>query len=198
MTALVFANPKPTQRNLSGTEKEAQHLMDNFPGSEAYFGTEATLKTFKENASRFSIIHLGTHGCFDLEGCQDLGMKANTILFANNEQYDIARAEEELLFRNTELVVLSACETAKEANANGKEFSGLAYVLKRAGAKTVIGSLWKIDDNASANIMIQFYTNIQQGMSKSEAMRQAKLSHLKTGEKSHPYYWSPFILIGNN
>ncbi len=198
MTALVLANPKPTKKNLLGTEKEAQHLMDNFPGSKAYFGTEATLQIFKENASRFPILHLGTHGCFNPKGCPNLGMKANTILFANNEQYDIARAEKELLFKNTEILVLSACETAKEANADGREFSGLAYVLERAGAKTVIGSLWIIDDKPSANIMNEFYTNIKKGMSKSEALRQAKLSHLKKGEKINPHFWSPFILIGNN
>ncbi|MGK7880751.1 MAG: CHAT domain-containing protein [Crocosphaera sp.] len=198
MTALVLANPKPTNRNLLGTEKEAQHLMDNFPGSKAYFGTEATLQKFKANASSFPILHLGTHGCFNPEGCPNLGMKPHTILFANNEQYDIARAEKELLFKNTEILVLSACETAKEANADGREFSGLAYVLERAGAKTVIGSLWNADDQPSANIMNEFYTNIKQGMSKSEALRQAKLSHLKKGEKRNPHFWSPFILIGNN
>ncbi|MGK7886556.1 MAG: tetratricopeptide repeat protein [Crocosphaera sp.] len=198
MTALVLANPKPTKRILLGTEAEAQHLMDNFPGSKAYFGSEATLKKFKENASRFPILHLGTHGCFNPKGCEDLGMKPHTILFANNEQYDIARAEKELLFKNTEILVLSACETAKEANADGREFSGLAYVLERAGAKTVIGSLWNADDQPSANIMNEFYTNIKKGMSKSEALRQAKISHLKKGEKRNPHFWSPFILIGNN
>ncbi len=198
MKALVLANPKPTQETLPGTEKEAQHLMDNFPGSEAYLGTDATLQTFEENASRFSILHLGTHGCFDPDGCPDLGMEANTILFANNEQYHIADADL-LGLKNTEILALSACQTAKEANANGRELSGLAFVLERAGAKTVLASLWNADDNISANIMKDFYTNIkEEGMSKSEAMRQAKISHIQTGEKIHPFFWSPFILIGNN
>ena len=197
MTALALANPKPTARNLPGTEKEAQHLMENLPGSEAYIGTEATLQTFKENASRFPILHLGTHGCFEPKGCPNLDMEANTILFANNEQYNIADAAL-LGLKNTEILALSACQTAKEANANGRELSGLAFVLERAGAKTVMASLWNADDNVSANIMNDFYTNMKQGMSKNEAMRQAKLSHLKTGKKSHPFFWSPFILIGNN
>ncbi|MGB5769988.1 MAG: CHAT domain-containing protein, partial [Crocosphaera sp.] len=197
MTALALANPKPTNISLLGTEKEAKHLQDNFPGSEAYLGTDATLETFKENASRFPVLHLGTHGCFDPEGCKNLGMEANTILFANNEQYHIADAGL-LGLKDTEILALSACQTAQEANANGKELSGLAYVLERAGAKTVMASLWNAEDNISANIMTNFYTNMQQGMSKNKAMRKAKLSHLKTGEKIHPFFWSPFILIGNN
>ncbi len=68
-------------------------------------------------------------------------MQANTILFANNQQYNIADAAL-LGLKNTELITLSACQTAKEANADGQEISGLAYVLERAGAKSVIASLW--------------------------------------------------------
>lgn len=119
-------------------------------------------------------------------------MKANTILFANNEQYHIA--DPALLgLKNTELITMSACQTAKEAKSNEQEISGLAYVLERAGAKSVIASLWSAEDNVSAEIMVQFYQNRQKDMSKSEAMRQAKLSQIDR----HPFFWSPFILIGD-
>ena len=192
LKALSLANPQPTQQELKGTEAEAKYLQDNFPGSETYIGTGATLDTFKTQAPRFSILHLGTHGCFNLNGCPKLGMEANTILFANNEQYDIANAAL-LGLKNTELITLSACQTAKEANADGKEISGLAYVLERAGAKAVIASLWNAEDKTSSAIMTQFYNNIKEGMSKSEAMRQAKLSQINL----HPWFWSPFILIGD-
>ncbi len=191
LQGLAFANPKPTQKELKGTEIEAETISKIFPGSEKYLGTNATLDIFKKQAFRFSILHLGTHGCFDLAGCPNLGMQANTILFANNQQYNIADAAL-LGLKNTELITLSACQTAKEANADGQEISGLAYVLERAGAKSVIASLWDAEDNTSAEIMTQFYQNLKNGMSKSEAMRQAKLSQIK----SHPFFWSPFILIG--
>ncbi|MFN6234273.1 CHAT domain-containing protein, partial [Microcystis sp.] len=192
LQGLAFANPKPTQEELKGTEIEAETISKIFPGSEKYLGTNATLDIFKKQAFRFSILHLGTHGCFDLAGCPNLGMQANTILFANNQQYNIADAAL-LGLKNTELITLSACQTAKEANADGQEISGLAYVLERAGAKSVIASLWNAEDNTSAEIMTQFYQNLKNGMSKSEAMRQAKLSQIK----SHPFFWSPFILIGS-
>ena len=192
LQGLAFANPKPTQEELKGTEIEAETISKIFPGSEKYLGTNATLDIFKKQAFRFPILHLGTHGCFDLAGCPNLGMQANTILFANNQQYNIADAAL-LGLKNTELITLSACQTAKEANADGQEISGLAYVLERAGAKSVIASLWNAEDNTSAEIMTQFYQNLKNGMSKSEAMRQAKLSQIK----SHPFFWSPFILIGS-
>jgi CHAT domain-containing protein len=92
----------------------------------------------------------------------------------------------------THRFTLAACETAKETNSDGIELSGLAFVLERAGAKSVIASLWNADDQTSATIMTQFYLNLQQGMEKSEAMRQAKLSQID----KHPFSWSPFIIIG--
>ncbi|MCA2710390.1 MAG: CHAT domain-containing protein [Microcystis sp. M025S2] len=192
LQGLAFANPKPTQEELKGTEIEAETISKIFPGSEKYLGINATLDIFKKQAFRFSILHLGTHGCFNLAGCPNLGMQANTILFANKEQYNIADAAL-LGLKNTELITLSACQTAKEANADGQEISGLAYVLERAGAKSVIASLWSAEDNTSAEIMTQFYQNLKNGMSKSEAMQKAKLSQIK----SHPFFWSPFILIGD-
>ncbi|CCI18390.1 conserved exported hypothetical protein [Microcystis aeruginosa PCC 9807] len=191
LQGLAFANPKPTQEELKGTEIEAETISKIFPGSEKYLGTNATLDIFKKQAFRFSILHLGTHGCFDLAGCPNLGMEPNTILFANNQQYNIADAAL-LGLKNTELITLSACQTAKEANADGQEISGLAYVLERAGAKSVIASLWSAEDKTSAEIMTQFYQNLKNGMTKSEAMQKAKLSQIK----SHPFFWSPFILIG--
>ncbi|MBE9072481.1 tetratricopeptide repeat protein [Microcystis sp. LEGE 08355] len=191
LQGLAFANPKPTQEELKGTEIEAETISKIFPGSEKYLGTNATLDIFKKQAFRFSILHLGTHGCFKRAGCPNLDMQANTILFANKEQYNIADAAL-LGLKNTELITLSACQTAKEANADGQEISGLAYVLERAGAKSVIASLWSAEDNTSAEIMTQFYQNLKNGMTKSEAMQKAKLSQIK----SHPYFWSPFILIG--
>ena len=201
LKALALANPKPflfdTEKkekvDLKGTEIEAETISKIFPGSEKYLGTNATLDIFKKQAFRFPILHLGTHGCFDLAGCPNLGMQANTILFANNQQYNIADAAL-LGLKNTELITLSACQTAKEANADGKEISGLAYVLERAGARSVIASLWSAEDTTSAEIMTRFYQNLQKGMNKSEAMREAKLSLIE--KYPHPYFWSPFILIG--
>ncbi len=203
LQVLAFANPKPTLQELKGTEIEAEIIRQTFPGSATYEHEKATLDTFKIQAGRFSILHLGTHGCFDLAGCPNLDMQANNILFANKKEYNIANAAL-LGLKNTELITLSACQTAKEANADGQEISGLAYVLERAGARSVIASLWSAPDGKELEdksyeaitsiMMTKFYQNLQKGMSKSASMREAKLSLLE--KYPHPYFWSPFILIG--
>lgn len=166
-----------------------------------YLHEKATLNTFITQSPRFSILHLGTHGCFNPEGCPTLGMKANTILFADHQQYPIADAAL-LGLQDTELLVLGACETAKDVDGVG--LAGLAYIWERAGAKSVIASLWNAPDEVkkswteeevlvNTELMIRFYQNLHNGMSKAEAMRRAKLSLINF----HPYFWSPFILIGD-
>ena len=196
LSVLALGNPSPTPLNLSGAEVEAKELTKIFRGSEAYIKEKATLETFKFQAPRFSILHLGTHGCFQVGGCFNGKMEENTLLFANNQKYNIADAAL-LGLKNTELITLTACQTAKEPDVNGEEISGLAYIFERAGAKSVIASLWNAEDKTSQEIIIQFYQNLKNGMSKGEALRQAKISQIKRNPDLHPFNWSPLILIGD-
>ncbi|MEG4582188.1 CHAT domain-containing protein [Microcoleus sp. MON1_C5] len=189
---LALGNPIPRlPQNLPGTEEEVRNIAQLFPGSSAYIGNAATLDQFKTQAPRFPFLHLATHGCFQQGGCQKLGLEENTLLFADS-QFNIRDAAL-LGLQNTRLLTLSACQTAMQANSNGEEISGVAYVFERAGAQAVMASLWSVDDSATKDLMVQFYQNINQGMSKNEALRQAKLSQIQR----HPFYWSPFILIGD-
>ena len=119
-------------------------------------------------------------------------MDANTLLFAEEKQYPIADAAL-LGLKETEIIVIAACQTAQITEVEGVGLSGLAYIWERAGAKSLLASLWSAADTESAEIMQQFYGNLKQGMSKAEAMRQAKLSLID----QHPFFWSPFILIGD-
>ncbi|MEG5211849.1 CHAT domain-containing protein [Microcoleus sp. ARI1-A1] len=189
---LALGNPIPrAPQNLAGTEEEVRNIAQLFPGSSAYIGNAATLDQFKTQAPRFPFLHLATHGCFQQGGCQKLGMEENTLLFADS-QFNIRDAAL-LGLQNTRLLTLSACQTAMQANSNGEEISGVAYIFERAGAQAVMASLWSVDDAATKDLMVQFYQNINKGMSKNEALRQAKLSQITR----HPFYWSPFILIGD-
>ncbi|HSF74861.1 MAG TPA: tetratricopeptide repeat protein [Microcoleus sp.] len=191
-SVLALGNPKPIEPYiLKEAEAEVKEIEKIIQGSKSYIHQDATLDRFKTEAPRFPFLHLATHGCFQLEGCKNLNMKANTILFADKE-YDIADAAL-LGLQNTELLALSACQTAKETDVNGEQISGVAYVFERAGAKAVIASLWVAPDTKTKDIAIEFYQNIKKGMSKSQAMRQAKLSQIN----SHPFFWSPLILIGD-
>ncbi|WP_353736088.1 MULTISPECIES: CHAT domain-containing protein [unclassified Okeania] len=128
------------------------------------------------------------------DGCPSVGLEANTILFANDETFHIRDAAL-LGLENTDLIVLSACQTAMKADSNGEEIAGIAYLFERAGADAVIASLWNAEDETTKDIMVKFYENLQQGMTKVEALRQAKLSYVR--EYVSPFYWSPLILIGD-
>jgi CHAT domain-containing protein/Tfp pilus assembly protein PilF len=191
---LALGNPVPrSPQNLPGSEVEVRDIAQLLSGSSAYIGNDATLDRFKTQAPRFPFLHLATHGCFQTGGCKSLGMDENTLLFADS-QFNIRDAAL-LGLQNTRLITLSACETAIQANSNGEEISGMAYIFERAGAQAVMASLWSVDDVATKDLMVQFYQNINKGMSKNEALQQAKLSLLK--QHPHPFYWSPFILIGD-
>ena len=195
--ALVLANPTPTPRELPGTEAEADYLLGTYAGSRDLRRGQATLEQFQQQASRYPILHLGTHGCFVATGCPDLGMTANTLLFANRQQYPIAEAAQ-LGLSNTELLVLGACQTAQITSGNDVGLSGLAYVWERAGARAVVASLWSAVDAESAQVTKAFYGNLKAGMDKAEAMRQAKLELLRRDPDGlHPYLWAPFIVIGD-
>jgi CHAT domain-containing protein/Tfp pilus assembly protein PilF len=117
------------------------------------------------------------------------------------------------LFGGVELLTLSACETAMGGEGEGTEVEGFAVTAQRQGAKAVIASLWSIADASTSLLMREFYRvrEATPGMPKAEALRQAQLALLqgrikpvvdKTASNpidsyAHPYYWAPFILIGN-
>jgi CHAT domain-containing protein len=107
-------------------------------------------------------------------------------------------------FKNLDLIVLSGCETGLGGNfGTGVEILGLGYQLQSAGARAVIASLWSVDNGGTQVLMDDFYTNLKTGKySKAEALQKAQISLINSNNQqkndfSHPYYWSPFILIGN-
>ncbi len=191
LNLLALGNPSPDDgRNLAGAEAEVKSITALLP-SEFYLRNRATLSNFRNLAPRFSILHLATHGCFQPEGCADLKMSANTLLFSDRT---LNIADAALLgLKNTDLVVLSACQTALQTSSNGEEFAGIAYLFERAGARSAVASLWLAKDEETKQLMIVFYKNLNQGKTKGEALRQAKISLIT----KHPLYWSPFILIGD-
>ena len=98
-----------------------------------------------------------------------------------------------------EMVVLSACETGIGKLYRGEGISSLARGFSYAGSRSIITTLWKVNDEATAQIMAQFYQNLDQGISKDESLRLAKLAYLETADNltAHPFYWSGYVPIGN-
>ncbi|MEH2268508.1 MAG: CHAT domain-containing tetratricopeptide repeat protein [Nostoc sp.] len=191
---LAFGNPVTSDpQNLPGAEAEVTKIKEILPDSEVYINKKATLENFRSQALRFSFLHLATHGCFQTEDCKKVKLKNNTLLFAD-KPLDIADAAL-LGLQGTQLITLSACQTAVDTNLNSTGITGVAYIFERAGAKAVMASLWAVDDEATQELMVYFYQNLKQGMTKGEALQKAKLKLI--ADHRHPFYWSPFVLIGD-
>ncbi len=147
---------------------------------------KAFIKAFEDN----SIIHISTHGGVSAEGpwlaLYDERLFLNELYFLKNQK---------------DLVVLNACKTLSGEFQKGEGVFNLMRGFTNAGAKSVIGSLWDINEKSSLEITTQFYSNLQQGNRKSEALQKAKLSYLKTHantSEASPYYWSAITLVGSN
>jgi CHAT domain-containing protein len=93
------------------------------------------------------------------------------------------------------LVTLSACETGANVITPGDELIGLARGFFSAGARSVLLSLWMVDDEATNQMMVDFYREMKAGSSLSTSLRVAQLRMLK--EMPHPFFWSPFVLVGH-
>ena len=147
---------------------------------------------------RFQIVHFATHGVVDTEHPELSGI----ILSMVNQQgspedgffqiHDIYN-----LKLSARLVVLSACSTALGKNVRGEGFIGLTRAFMYAGAQSTVASLWKVDDNATTELMRQFYDGmLNQGLSPPAALRAAKEKMWQHARWKHPFYWAAFVIQG--
>jgi len=183
-------------RPLPAAIREVEHLQENFKGY-FVFDKNASEKNFKAKASSYAVIHLAMHGLLSpidpmlssLAFTEDQDSLENNFLHA----YEISKMD-----LNTDLVVLSACETGYGRFERGNGIASLARAFMYAGAPSLIVSLWQVNDETTAQIMQGFYQNLSKSMPVDEALRQAKLSYIQTqeGVRAHPALWSPFIQIG--
>ena len=153
--------------------------------------TKANLRTALVN-SPIALLHLATHGQFSADPS---GTFLN-LWDARLQVEDIAQLFEERTTNGLppiELLVLSACQTAQ---GDRRAALGIAGIAIQSGARSTIASLWTVDDDSTAKLMEHLYHNLDIGMTRSEALRQAKLVLLRDPEFSNPYYWSAFTLLG--
>lgn len=178
--------------------KEVQKIESEIP-SLVLFNQKFTNSAFQEQVSAvaFPIVHLATHGQFG-------STVDNTFILTwdgeikVNQLSSVLKTVELSRDRSLELLVLSACETA---TGDDKAALGLAGVAVRSGARSTVATLWRVNDEASATLMSQFYDQLVQvsktGISKAEALRRAQLAILKNPEYRSPYYWAAYVLLGN-
>jgi CHAT domain-containing protein len=97
----------------------------------------------------------------------------------------------------TDLVVLSACETARGRISEGEGVIGLTWALFVAGSPSTLVSQWKVDASSTSELMLGFHRNLSARMTKAEALRKAVLKMLESSRYRHPFYWAAFVMTGD-
>jgi CHAT domain-containing protein len=178
---------------------EIQSKIDSTILMDRKFTTEALTKAIE--FSDYPIVHIATHGQFS-------SSLEDTFLLTWDSRIDIEHLNRILQTRTPsqqqaiELLVLSACESA-----TGDKWAalGLAGMAVRAGAKSTLATLWAVNDLATAELMTEFYqqltihSSIDPGyrITKAKAIREAQLKLLHSRWYKHPFYWAPYVLLGN-
>jgi CHAT domain-containing protein len=189
---LVFGNPDlGNQRyDLPQSEREARRIAAAVPETRLLLRADASRGAFQDLAPRYHFIHFASHGEFDARQ----PLRSGLLLAAPDpEQGRLTAAEIYGARLDAELVTLSGCETGLGAVEGGDDVVGLIRGFMYAGANSVIASLWEVDDEATAVLMIGLYGKLG-SLGKRDALRRAQLETMKT--YPHPFYWAAFYLTG--
>ncbi|MEM7016170.1 MAG: CHAT domain-containing protein [Pseudomonadota bacterium] len=149
----------------------------------------------------FPVVHIASHFVFQPGRDTD-----SFLLLGDGSKLTLAQVvEEQFYFHNTDLLTLSACDTAASDASNGSEVEGLGTLVQQQGARSVLATLWSVDDEGTSVFMQQLYqTRLDNAVSKARALQQVQQQFIQasTSDKypkyyAKPYYWAPFILMGN-
>jgi CHAT domain-containing protein len=165
---------------------EIEALAPLFPEATALLDADATVAALREHAPSADLLHLACHGQFRPDSPLFSSLKLGDGWLTVRDAYP--------LDVGASLVTLSACETGVSAVAPGDELLGLVRGFFYAGAPSLLLSLWTVDDEATAELMKDFYTTLRAGARPAAALRAAQLRQMR--ERPHPFFWSPFVLTG--
>jgi CHAT domain-containing protein/tetratricopeptide (TPR) repeat protein len=213
------------QFNFSGLRfagQEVENLATMIPETTKLLDDQFSKTGTLPRMDNFSVVHFATHAAL-VRGLAE----ESFILFGNGDRVSMREVEYDWRMTNVDLIVLSACETGLGSElGNGEEILGFGYLMQNAGARAAIASLWSVSDGGTQALMNALYTALNNRVSAAEALRQAQIALItknlsavggSRGEEawievvstrtglppevsnnlSHPYYWAPFILIGN-
>lgn len=160
-------------------------------GGATYLGEAANKKSLQQIAEEFQIIHLASHAVTnDKDPLLSYIALGDTGRLHSYELYDWQiRAD---------MAVLSACNTGQGKLEGGEGVMSIARAFRYAGCPNLLVSLWQVDDESTRVLMELFYRHFKSGMPRQEALRQAKLDYLDAKHKVHPYFWAPFVLLGDD
>ncbi|HET6893018.1 MAG TPA: CHAT domain-containing protein, partial [Pyrinomonadaceae bacterium] len=182
-TALLFG---VADEQIPRVRDEIEGISTTFTRASSFLNEAATSEILHEKASAADVVHLACHAQF----------RSDNPLFSSLQLGDgwLTVQDATQLKLNCGLVTLSACETGVSAIAPGDELIGLARGFFTAGSPSVLLSLWTVDDQATAELMVEFYNHLKAGEMPAAALRSAQVKILK--QMSHPFFWAAFVLVG--
>lgn len=189
---LAIGNPDlgDPKLDLRFAGEEARVVAGLFPEAQLLLRGSATETNFRKAAGTYARLHLATHGSFN--AAQPLNSGIHLARDADNDGM-LTVGELYSMRLDTDLVTLSACETGLGKIASGDDLVGLTRGFLYAGSRSIVASLWSVDDQATGELMKVFYANLAT-LNKADALRQAQLS--TRDRYPHPYYWAAFQLTG--
>lgn len=181
---------------LSGVKEEVEAIQALVP-SEVLFNESFQTSRLETTVSRlsFPVVHIATHGVFS-SNLEDTFVLAWDGKLNANQLSALLQSSELVRDGAIELLVLSACETA---TGDDRAALGLAGIAVRSGARSTLATLWQVDDLGTTEVMKNVYQTLSRtALPKAEVVRQAQLELLNSdSNQQHPYFWAPFVLIGN-
>lgn len=192
--------PGPRLTRLAHASEEADAIYAVAPWGSTLVakGFDANRETaMSADVGQYQIVHFATHGFLDSERPELSGIVL-TMVDRNGANTDGLMSLHDIysLDLSAQLTVLSACQTALGKDIQGEGMVGLNHAFLSAGSKSVVSTLWKVDDRATAVFMSEFYESmLQQGMSPAAALRSAQLK-MRHSRWSAPYYWAGFVIQG--
>ncbi|HWT01117.1 MAG TPA: CHAT domain-containing protein [Pyrinomonadaceae bacterium] len=187
---------------LPEAEKQVNQLAQLYGAarSRVYTGAAATEDRAKTEAARFSVLQFATHAVLN----DSNPMYSHVVLSrpAGGAEDGLLEAWEMMnLNIRADMVVLSACETARGRVGAGEGVIGMTWALFVAGSPTTVVSQWKVESASTTELMLEFHKNLRAGkepLSKAQALRQASLKLLRGAEYRHPFYWAGFVIVGDS
>ncbi|MHA7130509.1 CHAT domain-containing protein [Algoriphagus namhaensis] len=180
------------------TRKLVEEISTRFD-SKVFLEDRSTVANFKSQAGQSRVIHIGTHAV-----SSNVNPGDSRLVFAKSSEnpllsHELFASEIYELDLQAELGVLLACESGKPSFSPGEGMISLAHAFNYSGTKSLLMGLWKIDEKASVSIAEDFYGFLEDGLSKDEALRKAKLAYLAKakGRELDPAFWAGLILLGD-
>jgi CHAT domain-containing protein/Flp pilus assembly protein TadD len=191
--------PVPGWPPLPGSRQEVSRIAELLPADQVILQVgEAASEHFLKQSEKVEgarWIHLACHGLMDEKSPAYSALQ----LAADKPGREDGLLQVHEIFGlqlTADMVVLSACESGLGREVRGEGLVGLTHAFLFAGGHSVVVSLWPVADHSTESLMVELYSALGQGLSRSDALRQAKLVLLENEATSHPFYWSPFVLIG--